>query len=244
MVDYMRFLMFVLGLTVGSFLNVVIDRIPKGESVIWNASHCDHCKKRLRWFELFPVFSFILQRGRCTRCRKRLSLQYPLVELLTAVGFVYLYPDFLAILIFSCLLVLFAVDMKRMILPDAALVVLGIAILVGSFAISPSERLTHACAGIGAGLGFLSLWLVTRRQGFGFGDVKLVTLLGLFLGYPLIIIALYIAFLTGAIVGVILMMSHRAKLKSRIAFGPFLIIGAVSASLWGENMLRWWRTLI
>ncbi len=242
---------FLLGLVVGSFLNVLIDRIPRGENIVWKPSHCDFCKKTLRWFELIPLFSFLAQKGRCRRCHKRLSFQYPAIELVTGVGFVWLLtyqtsllPFALHAVIFCAFVVLFVIDYKLQILPDSILVVLLVAILLLAPTITPQARLSHAYTSIISGLGFLGLWLGTRGRGLGFGDVKLVTLLGLLLGYPTIVIALYIAFLTGATAGVILMITHRARLKSRIAFGPFLITGAIASNIWGEQVLAWWRQFV
>ncbi|HLD25032.1 MAG TPA: prepilin peptidase [Patescibacteria group bacterium] len=244
----MMFFVGLLGVAIGSFLNVLIDRIPKGEDIVWKPSYCDYCKKRLRWFELIPLISFIMQRRRCTRCRKRLSWQYPAVELATGIGFVLLYwhhPDsllrlFAYSLILCCLLVLFVIDWKHMILPDSLLgMVLGTTIILGVF-LPPSDRFTHVGSAVASGVLFLGLWAITRGRGLGFGDVKLVTVLGLLLGYPHTVIAWYAAFLTGAMWGVILMIRRHASMKSRIAFGPFLIAGAAGAIVWGDTIWRWW----
>lgn len=239
------------GLVFGSFLNVLIDRMPRGESIVWKPSHCDHCKKPLRWFELIPVVSYIIVRGACLRCNKHLSWQYPLVELITALGFVYIYllmqptAIFIATLVIFCIyVVLFGIDYKHQILPDELLLILGAVIVVLGWYISPSDRLVHVFSGVAASGFFLLIWLMTKGRGLGFGDVKLSLVLGLLLGYPYIIIALYVAFLTGAITGVILMMSHKAGMKSRIAFGPFLIVGALSAYLWGDSLWNLWNRML
>lgn len=242
---------FLLGLVVGSFLNVVIDRVPRGENIVWKPSHCDHCKKQLRWYELIPVVSFLLLRGRCARCRKRLSFQYPVIELVSAIGFLCIATyasGFTAVvmwvLLFCVFLVLFVVDLKEQILPDELLVVLLLLCVVYLAGIPSALRITHLLSGLGAGSGFLLLWLITRGRGLGFGDVKLSVLLGVLLGYPGIIIALYTAFLTGALVGVILIMNKKAKMRSRIAFGPFLIAGTFVAYCWGGTLWEMWRTLL
>lgn len=244
-------IIFLLGLLIGSFLNVVIDRLPRGESIVWKPSHCDHCRKPLRWYELFPVLSFLFLRGRCLRCNKRLSVQYPVIELVTAGGFLFLsltvsdMGRMVPLLVLYCIfLVLFVIDMKHQILPDELLILLFITAVYCGIYLEPAERSMRLISGISAGAGFFLLWLVTRGRGLGFGDVKLALLLGLLLGYPSTIIAIYIAFLTGAVAGVILILGHRAKMKSRIAFGPFLIIGTVSAYLWGERIWAIWLSLI
>ncbi len=245
---------FLFGLLVGSFINVLADRLPRGESVMWGRSHCDYCKKPLRWFELVPVVSYLFQRGACLRCHKRLSVQYPLVELATALGFLYVFLTFnyspfqlfAYLLIFSCLMVIFVADIKYQIIPDSMIVgsLLATILLIAARVIPSAEVLPRFLSGAGAFLFFYIIWAVTRGRGMGFGDVKFSFFMGLFLGYPMIIIADYIAFLTGAIVGVILIMRGKKKLKSTIAFGPFLVLGVVGAFVWGEQILGWWRGLL
>ncbi|OGG23685.1 hypothetical protein A3A79_00555 [Candidatus Gottesmanbacteria bacterium RIFCSPLOWO2_01_FULL_43_11b] len=220
---------FLLGISFGSFMNVLIDRLPRGQT-IWGRSHCDHCNKKLRWFELVPIISYIGQFGRCRRCHKRLSLQYPLIELTTGFGFLLLYPQYAFMIIFCALLVIFVADLKYQIIPDSMILV-GI---LGALLSKP-----YFIPGIGAALFFLLLWIITKGRGMGLGDVKLGFLLGLFLGFPRIAFALYVAFLTGAIVGVILILRKRAGLKSKIAFGPFLILGALISILY-ETTIRTW----
>lgn len=244
-------IVFILGLVIGSFLNVVIDRLPREENIVWERSRCDHCKKQLRWFELIPVVSYMVLGGRCLRCHKRLSLQYPVVELVSGLGFVFLFlrasgdiPVALTIAVFCLLLVFFVIDIKHQILPDQIMVTLFIVTACMAYFISPEQRLTNFWSGIGAGMFFFLLWLITKGRGIGFGDVKLSFILGFLLGYPSIIISLYVAFLTGAISGVILIVSRKAKMKSRIAFGPFLILGAVVTSIWGEHIWSLWQSLL
>ncbi len=212
---------FLLGLCVGSFLNVLADRLPRDESVFWGRSHCDYCKKPLRWYELIPVVSFVLQAGRCRRCRKKLSLRYPLIELITGAAFVMLPAQYWVL--FSSFLVIFIADFTTQIIPDSML----LAAAANALVVGP-----HFLSALAAGAFFYMLWFVTRGRGMGFGDVKLAAVLGLFLGYPRIIVAVYAAFLTGAAVGVILMLAGKKGWKSKIAFGPFLILGTVVSLLW------------
>lgn len=243
------FLWTLLGLVVGSFLNVLIERLPRGQNVIWGRSHCDWCKKPLVWYELIPLVSFLLQGGRCRRCRRRLSWQYPLVESVTALGFAVIFYFYaptpwlmLAYLfIFSALFVIFVADLKYQIIPDIMIGVGILGALVRLFFLFKSPFLIAnflTTALIFSGF-FLSLWLLTRGRGIGLGDVKLAFLLGLILGYPLFLIAGYAAFLTGAGVGVILILLGKKSLKSRVAFGPFLIVGAIVALIWGRMIFKW-----
>lgn len=250
----MQVLVFIFGLVVGSFLNVLADRLPQGETVLWGRSHCDWCKKPLRWFELVPIVSFILQGGRCLRCHKPLSIQYPLVELITALGFVWIfvnYPLTLSLLVsyyvlFSSLLVLFISDLKYQILPDSMIVIgsLGALVILVLSPASLTTLLPHLLSAAGSFAFLYIIWAVTRGRGMGFGDVKLAFLMGLLLGYPGIIIAFYGAFLTGAVAGVILILAGKKGWKSKIAFGPFLIFGTAVAVIWGHQILLWWQHFI
>lgn len=255
------FFCFLFGICIGSFLNVLIDRLPAGETVVNGRSHCDYCRKILRWFELIPLLSFLMQRGRCRRCGKRLSYQYPFIELLTGLGFMMLgarfIPDPVAIMpadmvrflcglgIFSCLLVIFVTDCKTQIIPDSMVIIGCLSVvlemivrngLISVFSVLPSA--------VGASCFFYVLWFITRGRGMGFGDVKLAFLLGLMTGYPLIVAALYVAFLTGAVSGVILMIRGKKTLKSRIAFGPFLILGTGIVLFYAEGFLVFWKGVL
>lgn len=249
------FFVFILGLAFGSFLNVLIDRLPKGESIWFVRSRCDHCKKTLRWYELFPVFSFLMQRGRCRRCHKSLSLQYPAVELVTGFVFLIVFGQSSLIvsapmiriigalsqlLIASSLLVIFVADLKYQVIPDSMVALGVLGVLLQGHPLQMPQGPAFWVSALGASSFLLSLWLVTRGRGMGLGDVKLAFLLGLLLGYPKIVIAFYLAFLTGAVVGVTLILQGSKTLKSKVPFGPFLIAGSTVAMFWGTELLQWW----
>lgn len=249
------FFIALIGLLVGSFLNLLIDRLPRGKNVIWGRSVCDHCGKTLRWYELIPLASFFIQRGRCRRCHKKLSLQYPIVELVTGVGFVLIqgqafdaplaFRQGLALgLIFASLLVIFVADLKYQIIPDSMIIVCIVGILIQGQAFDARQSPALWLSALGASAFFLLLFLVTRGRGVGLGDMKLAFVLGLFLGYPQVVIAFYLAFLTGAVVGVILILVGKKSLKSRVAFAPFLIGGAVVTLFWGSTIIRWWKGVL
>jgi len=228
--------LFILGLLVGSFVNVLIDRLPRAESVLWGRSHCDHCKKILRWYELVPVVSFLIQKGRCRRCRKKLSLQYPIIELVTAIGFALLFPHHISLyILFISLLVIFVADLKYQTIPDS-MIVLGV---IGAF-----WNGMHVVPAVGSFVFLYLLWALTHRRGIGFGDVKFAFLMGLLLGFPGVVIAFYVAFLTGALVGVILIVGRKKTWKSKIAFGPFLVLGTVVAGVWQQQLLTLWRMFL
>jgi leader peptidase (prepilin peptidase)/N-methyltransferase len=242
-----RLFVFLIGLCVGSFLNVLADRLPRGESVLWGRSHCDHCKKTLRWYELIPLVSFLVQGGRCRRCRKKLSIQYPLVELVTAIGFVLLYPYHISFyLVFISLLVIFVADLKSQIIPDS-MIVLGFAATILSWygrSMPVGDIPQYAATGLACFVVFYLIWMVTRGKGLGFGDVKFAPLMGVLLGFPGVIIAFYVAFLTGAAAGVILILGRKKTWKSKIAFGPFLVLGTVVVWVWQPQLTALWRMFI
>ncbi|MBI3385728.1 prepilin peptidase [Candidatus Gottesmanbacteria bacterium] len=245
--------LFVLGLAIGSFANVLIDRLPRGET-IWGRSHCEHCSHKLVWYELIPLVSWTVQMGRCRACQEPVSVQYPIIELGTAVGFVTLsilvgsHGLLLtsALVLFSAFLVIFVADLKYQIIPDSMLIALaiGVALLWATPLRAGTTPFPYLATGLIACAFFYIIWRVSGGKAMGFGDVKLSFVLGLLLGFPRTIVALYIAFLTGAIVGVILILVHTARLKSKIAFGPFLIFGTGVALMFGNDIMAWWNRFV
>lgn len=235
----------IVGLVIGSFLNVVIYRLPRGESIVKPGSHCPSCGHELRAWELIPVFSFLGQRGRCRQCKSKISWRYPAVELLTGVLFFYavwqqngvLDARLILNLVFLATLVALAfIDYDTMRLPDVlTLPLLGIG-LAGAFLLpgQPSGWVGLASAAGAAAL----FWLIATfyPRGMGLGDVKLVAALGAFLGFPGIFLAIFLASLLGSLVGIGLLISHKNKLKQHIPFGPFLAAGAIAALFWGQQI--------
>lgn len=230
--------LFIFGLFIGSFLNVLIERLSKEES-IGGRSHCDFCKHTLAPADLVPVFSYLFLRGKCRYCRKKLSPQYPLVEILTGIIFVlsWTYSPFVTIplliltIALSCVLeVIVIADLKYQIIPDEmqiVLVVIGLAMFTLQ-GVAPSAVLVRIAEGALIMTPILFLYLITKGKGMGFGDVKLAFGIGILLGTYKGALALYIAFLTGAVVGVCLLATTKSKMKSKIAFGPFLVVGIVA----------------
>ena len=258
---YFSAVVFVLGVCAGSFLNVLIDRLPKGETVTRGRSHCDHCKKTPRWYELIPLISYLVQGGRCRRCRKPLSAAYPVTELVTGIGFAAVFwatggTESLtalvpllrltgSLIIFSSLLVITGADLKYYIIPDVMVIsgFAGAGLMVLPAA-DPVNLMTRVFTGLAAGTFFYALRAITRGRGMGLGDVKLALLMGFLTGYPGIVMALYAAFLTGALVSVILVIGGRHSLQSIVPFGPFLILGTASALIWHQAFLIWWKGFI
>jgi len=246
---------------VGSFLNVLADRLPRGEDVLTSRSHCDHCKHKLLWYELIPLLSFLLQQGNTRCCHKKLSFQYPLSELVTGVGFVllsvfpfphgfslqssFLIPYSLFLILFSLMLVIFIADFKYEIIP-MEMIIIGFFTALCFHFINFTNLMNFTnffFAALGAGAFFFCLWFFSKGKAMGDGDIYLASLLGFLMGFPNIIISLYAAFLTGAVVGVILILQRKKRLKSHIPFGPFLILGYGITVVWGANILQIWRLL-
>ena len=249
--------LFLFGLVVGSFLNSVIYRLDTGESIIKSRSHCPYCKKTLSWLELIPLMSFIFQRGKCRHCKKPISWQYPLVELATGILFAlycwYFYPNILLsifyFLISGFLIVIFVYDLKHYIIPDQiiypAIIVAGIWYLVSGIFIRDTsyEILDTFLSAILASAFFLAIILISRGKWMGIGDAKLAFLMGLILGWPKILAALFLAFLIGAAISVILLALKKKTLKSEIPFGPFLSLATVIAIFWGDILINWYLGL-
>ncbi len=233
---------FLIGLCVGSFLNVLIDRLPKGESVIKGRSHCDHCKRQLEAIDLIPVISYFAFGGMCRTCRKPISLYYPFIEVLTAVTFILIWiysinnmtnvVDLAKVVKFislygvvSSLIVIFFADLKYRIIPDEML----IALLIFSTPTALSlnllpQRILASIILFGL---FYLLYHLTKSRGIGFGDVKYAGIMGYMLGLSSGLIAVYIAFVVGGLYGLLLILFGKKGLKSKIAFGPFLIGGTL-----------------
>jgi len=238
-------LLAIFGLVVGSFLGAYTFRYPRGISVLRGRSVCPKCKKNLVWYDNIPVLSFVLLKGRCRECGKKISLRYPLIELATALGFVgiwflFLEPVFLVflILIFSLLVAVFVIDLEQKIVPDE-LVFTGFGLTVFYLLlISPSTLFTSLAAGFGAALFLLLVHLATRGRGMGLGDVKFAVFAGTLLGWPMMPVWLFTAFLTGAVVGTILVLAKKVSFGKQIAFGPFLVISLIFVFIWGEKFIN------
>lgn len=243
---------FILGLFIGSFLNVVIDRLPRKETITRGRSHCEFCRHTLAWYDLVPIVSYVILRGRCRYCHKFIGWKYPIIELTT--GLIFAGADFalgfsqsplllLYLGVISCLIIIFYIDLFDGIIPDSMLVIL-FALSVIIHALTKESFLNPLSTGLLTGLAFLSLFLLTRKKGIGFGDVKYAFLMGFLLGFPHSIPALYIAFLTGAIVALILVIARRKSFKSSIPFGPFLVIGTFINLLFGQQLWIFFQKLL
>lgn len=251
---FFYFFIFILGTFIGSFLGVIITRLPKGESIIRGRSHCDHCKKTLTILDLVPLFSFLFLQGKCRHCKARLSWFYPLIEVLTGALFVlislhvgstyqvvsikYEIELFYYLFIVSALIVLFFIDLKYGILPFSIIFPTIVVTFLYIILNTQYLLLNNLFAALGAFLFFLTLFLGTRGRGMGFGDVVYVILMGLLLGFPKIVLGLYIAFVSGAFISLILVWLQKKKLHGGIIpFGPFLVVGTLISLFWGQYLI-------
>ena len=242
-----------LGLAVGSFLNVCIHRLPLGQSLVSPGSRCPNCGYELRWFDNIPVVSYALLAGKCRKCRTGISIRYPIVELITmglflVHGLVFGWTLLLAVrFAFGCaMVVLFSIDLEHQILPDV-ITLPGIVIGLAVSAFLP-PGLTSAFLGalVGGGVLFVigEAWYRLRGiEAMGFGDVKMLAMIGALLGLKLVILTFVVSSFIGGIVGAILIVTRRGSLASKVPFGTFIAIAALIASLWGDAMADWYLGL-
>lgn len=242
------FFVFMFGASIGSFLNVLIDRLPNEETLM-GRSHCDFCGKKLVWYDLFPLFSYLFLRGKCRYCHKKLSWQYPFIEALTGLIFlviVYFYPALglyrlLALIGIACsLLVIFVSDLKYHLISDYLLLSFFVfSLFFHYFDGMPAFYILkeYISSGLIVSLPIFLIYFLSHEKAMGLGDVILTAIIGFLLGWKSGYMALYIAFVTGAIYGVSLMVIYRKKIKSRIPFGPFLVFGTIVMFLWGSEIL-------
>jgi leader peptidase (prepilin peptidase)/N-methyltransferase len=245
---------FIVGATVGSFLNVCIWRLPRNESIVFPASHCPSCSAKIPFYDNIPIFSYLLLAGRCRACRGRISPQYPLVELvnglLTLALFLRLGPSltFLVLFVFSSALVAITfIDLEHQIIPDV-ISLPGIPIgFVSSFFL-PWLGWKSSLIGILLGGGTLLVIahgyeLLTKKEGMGGGDVKLLAMMGAFLGWRAIPFIIFAASLAGSVIGLAVMAAQKKDSKLAIPFGPFLAFGALLYIFYGRQIISWYFSL-
>jgi len=242
------------GAVIGSFLNVCIYRLPLERSVVWPASACPHCARNLAWFENIPIVSWTVLGGRCRSCHAPIGIRYPIVEAITAVmfaaGWWFYGPGVLLAsrLVFGCaLIVLFAIDLEHHLLPNL-ITLPGIIIgFVFSFATDPGWM--SSLIGIIAGGGALyavaeAYYRVRHEEGLGMGDVKMLSMIGAFLGWQLTLMTLMLGSIAGSVVGIGMLATKRGGLKYALPFGTFLALGAALAATVGPRVLNWYLGLL
>jgi len=285
-------IIFIFGLVIGSFLNVVIFRLETEEKIMNDRSKCMNCKHVLLWKDLFPVLSFIFLKGRCRYCQKKISIQYPLVELITASFFVLIFSYFFVevekyfianilfyFFIISAFIVISVYDLRHYVIPDKVIYpAIAIAIfynfyidtslhfvihsvfngfeffsqteyfsqnlkLFFDFLFMNSVFINHFLAAVISFSFFLAIIIFTKGKGMGGGDAKLGFLMGLVLGWPLVFLAILLASVSGSVIGVVLIIGKKKKVKSMIPFGPFLVFGTVVSIFFGEEIVKWYFDL-
>ena len=282
-------LIFISGLFIGSFLNVVSDRIVSNRSFLIGRSVCEFCKKVLSALELIPVFSFLVQRGKCKSCKKKLSWYYPVSELLTglafalaaykinifspdASSFTWLYFVFLLVIL-SVYIILFLTDVKYLLLPNKVLfpaIIFNIVFLILGLILSlnytyqslnndtfskylikagywdlqwqamVTDHLYILLSALAIGFFFWLLTLIKNGRAMGGGDVKLAFLIGLVNGFPHNVFAIFLGFLFGAVLSVLLVWTKRKTIKDTVPFGPFLLLGSFVMLFWGDMLIDWY----
>jgi len=240
----MTVLIFMLGLVIGSFLNVCIYRIPKGESLVFPSSRCPACGQQLKFFDLVPVASFFVLGGRCRFCRGKISPRYPLVEFLTGCLFAAIYarigltPSLVPALSLTAVLIVVAfIDIDYYRIPDI-LVAFGFALGIALRIWIPFVTWEAAFFGVVLGGGILLLIALVSRGGMGGGDVKLAALIGFFLGWHRVLLTLFLAALFSSLAGITLILLQKKGRKDPIPFGPFLALGAVLSLLFSTELIH------
>jgi len=244
-------ILFILGAIIGSFLNVVIFRLKHRQSFITGRSYCPHCRKTLGFWDLIPILSFVFLRGRCRYCGQKISWQYPLVELITALAFILPYFSlslvieyYFLVIIFCFLIVIFVYDLRYFLILDEVVVPAIILALIFAIFVRGSQFTDFLWGGIIGGGFFLIQYLISSGKWIGGGDIRLGILMGLLLGVAGVITALFMAYLLGALIAIYLLASKKKKMKSQLPFGTFLTLATFIVALYGERIIEFYKKLI
>lgn len=244
-------LLFILGLIVGSFSNVCIYRIPRNESIIYPASHCPKCSTTISVKDNIPLLSYILLKGRCRNCGSRISIKYPVVELLTGLVYIIIYQIYglsvqslIYIILSSALIIIAFIDLNEQIMPE----VITLPGMVVGFILSffvPYLSFIDSALGVVIGGGIILVIrlagsLIFKKESMGIGDIELSAMIGAFLGWRYITISLFLGFFLGALTGIFLILSKIKSREDAVPFGPFIILGSFITFLWGEQILSWY----
>lgn len=239
-------LMFIIGIVVGSFLNVLIYRLPAGESIISPPSSCPHCGTHIKFYDNIPILSYIILRAKCRHCRNPISIQYPMVEMTNGAGYLFLAWRFglsietiMYAFLLSSMIVVSVIDLHHKIIPDV-ITLPGIVIgIVGSIFFLPTG-FKASLTGILLGGGLFFLVAVVSRGGMGGGDIKLIAMIGAFLGWTDVLITIILASFIGSIAGIGLMIFLGKDRKYPVPFGPFLSIGGIITLFFSREIISWY----
>ena len=247
---FLPIVFFILGATIGSFLNVCIFRLPRQESIVFPASHCMNCGTKVKPIDNIPFVSFLFLGGRCRNCHTKISWQYPLVEFLTGILFALAVIRFglqwntlIAVILISSSIVVSVIDLKIQIIPNCISlpgIVLGL--LINLIPSSPVGFL-NALYGMLLGGGLFYVVALVSRGGMGGGDIKLIAMFGAFLGWQNCLVTIFCGVLLGSFIGIILLLLRRKGRKDPIPFGPFLCIGALISLFYGGEIIYWYLHL-
>lgn len=246
------FIFFLLGLIIGSFLNVVIYRLPREESVVTPSSYCPECEHNLTVLELIPVVSFIIQGGECRECGSSISLRYPLVELSAGIlfllnGYLFLSENLIVMLagmiLISLLIVLSMIDIDHRILPDK-LNFTGLALGLFLAFLRPDIQPLQAISGVLAGGGFLLILAILSKGGLGGGDIKMMAFVGSFIGPIQVMIVIFMGAFLGLIAHIPGLIAGNVSLKTSLPFGPFLAVASMIMWFTGDTLLNWYLGLL
>ncbi len=244
---YYYIIYIIAGLLVGSFLNVVIFRLREAESLVFGSSKCQKCQTQIKAYDLVPVISFIILGGRCRACREKISIQYPIVEGLTALLFALSYYVYglswmsvLSAFTLSLLLVIVVFDLRELMVPEVLSWLLFGMALIGMILLNYDKIGSVILGGLVSGGVIALLVFISRGKWMGDGDIKIALAIGLFLSFPAAIFSVFASFISGAVVGTVLIAMKRKSGKDRLPFTPFLLFGLVASMLWGQRIIDWY----
>ncbi|WP_096202817.1 prepilin peptidase [Bacillus sp. FJAT-45350] len=243
--------LFIFGLVLGSFYNVVGLRVPVEESIVKPRSHCPNCKRTLTALDLVPVFSYLLIRGKCRGCGLKISPLYPLMELSTGLLFVLAYyfiglqwELLVALLFISMLVIIFVSDVRYMLIPDKILLVFAPMFLVLRVFVAPLSPWWDMLLGAVVGFTLLFIIAVVSRGGMGGGDIKLFAVLGLVLGLQDVLLAFFLSTLFGTIFGIAGLLTGKVKRGKPMPFGPYIVLGTILTYFFGQDIIQWYFDLL
>ncbi|AGY76850.1 MULTISPECIES: prepilin peptidase [Clostridium] len=245
---YYGIIIFIFGTIIGSFLNVCIYRIPMQESIVYPSSHCTNCGNRIKWYDLIPIVSYVILRGKCRNCREKISKKYPIVEFITGLLYLMLYIkfgisiDIVKYVVFISILIVIGIidfDTTDIYFKTTIVGLISAFVFLGIYYYNGLPIRTYIYGGI-AGGGLLVLIILITKGGMGWGDAEICLICGLFLGLKFTFVMLFLSFIIGAIIGVILILSGKKSKKDYIPFGPFITAASVITVFCGQNILSWY----
>lgn len=247
---YFLIVFLILGTVLGSFFNVVGLRVPKKITFTNDRSYCPKCNKTLRWYELVPVVSYVLQAGKCRSCKSKISFLYPFIESMTGFLFAFAYYkigfqlELIVVLVVICMvMILFVTDMAYMRIPNKILLFFLPLIIILRI-VAPLDPWYNAILGAVVGYVLVALIIILSKGGMGAGDMKLLGVLGIFLGLAKVLVTFFVAALIGALVGGAFMLVGKVKRKQAIPFGPYLIVATIVTYFYGDKLINWYLSFL